>query len=210
VRDVATLTGFPEIRRGTSFEGAELCAYLLNLGCAKAGLDPKRASVLVIDMDDSLLMAAVKNGEVVDFVNHLDEGPFYMRTAGGLAARAVVDRCFQNAGELDVMQLYTQKGGMLAYLDATDSRSMLRNLMCDAQQEVLIARAMAYQIGREIGALAVSLGGRVDLVAFSGELSRIGTIRTCLSERTRFVGNAVWLTEQDEVSGLANGVAMGG
>jgi butyrate kinase len=64
----------------------------------------------------------------------------------------------------------TRRGGLLAYLGTDDGREVRRRIEAGDVRAEEVYRAMAYQIAKEIGAMAAVLYGKVDAIILTGGL----------------------------------------
>ena len=108
-------------------------------------------------------------GSVVDTQNALDgEGPFSPERSGSLPTGQLVKQCFSGKyTEGEMHRMLSGRGGLVAYTGSND----MRYLLAQAEHDKKIAGvvdAFHYQIGKEIGAMAAALGGRVDAVILTG------------------------------------------
>ena len=111
-------------------------------------------------------------GRVVDVNQAFDgDGPFSMTRTGGLPVGQVIDLCFSGKYTREEMRrLITEQGGIQAYL-GTKSLSQVLTMIDDGDEQAsFIIDAMAYQISKEIGAMATVLDCNVDAILIMGSI----------------------------------------
>ncbi len=117
-------------------------------------------------------VGAHQGGKVIDVNQAFDgDGPFSMTRAGSLPVGQVIDLCYSGKYSREEMRkLITEQGGILAYL-GTKSLSLVLSMVDEGdEQATLILDAMAYQVAKEIGAMATVLDCSVDAVLIMGAI----------------------------------------
>ena len=97
------------------------------------------------------------------------------------------------------------RGGLTAYLgtnSAPDVEAMIARGDAKARE---IYEAMAYQISKEIGAMATVLAGNVDAVVLTGGLARSTMQVAWITSRVAFLGRVIVYPGEDEMDALAAG-----
>ena len=99
--------------------------------------------------------------------------------------------------------MLTGKGGMVAYLGTNSFIEVCKMAENGNQKAILISNAAAYQIGKEIGAMASVLHGNVDAIILTGGMahqeSHINYIRSMVS----YIAEVVVYPGEDEMKALA-------
>lgn len=62
---------------------------------------------------------------------------------------------------------------------------------------------MAYNVAKEIGAMAAVLGGRVDAILITGGIAYSGTVCDAIRERVSFIAPVEVIPGEDEMGALA-------
>lgn len=117
-------------------------------------------------------VGAHHGGKVVDVNQAFDgDGPFSMTRSGSLPVGQVIDLCFSGKYTRDEMRRQiTEKGGIFAYL-GTKSLSQVLSMVDEGDEQAsLIMDAMAYQVAKEIGAMATVLDCKVDAILIMGAI----------------------------------------
>ncbi len=110
---------------------------------------------------------------MIDVNNALNgDGPISPERSGGLPAGQLVDLCFSGRFSHDqIKSMITGKGGMVAYL-GTNSFIEATSLAEKGDNKAkLIKTAISYQTGKEIGAAAAVLKGKVDAIILTGGMA---------------------------------------
>lgn len=204
LEDVARFTGHPKFKRYSIFHAlnqkaiARAYARLINHKYEELDL-------IIAHMGGGISVGAHHYGKVIDVNQALDgEGPFSPERSGTLPAGALAKICFEKDITLDeVKQMITGQGGLMAYL-GTNSAYEVELMAQDGNEEARkIQDAMAYQIGKEIGALAAVLKGNVDAIILTGGVSHNTMVVEYIKSMVSFIAPVVVYPGEDEMHALA-------
>jgi len=204
--DVARLTGHPDIRRTSIFH-----ALSQKAAARRAARELKTryeaANFVVVHMGGGISIGAHRRGQVVDVNNALHgEGPFSPERTGSLPAGDLARLCFSGKYTLDgVMQLVTRAGGMYAHLGTADCREVEKRIAQGDRQAEQIYEAMAYQIAKEIGAMAAVLSGKVKAVVLTGGMASSRQLVARIRKYAGFVARFKVYPKMEEMGALAAG-----
>jgi butyrate kinase len=161
--------------------------------------------LIVIHMGSGITVSAHREGRMIDN-NTPEEGPFGPDRTGSLPVRELVRHCMTSG--LSQFQLDRQvfgDGGLFAYLGTRDLREVEQRMEAGDELAASVFDAMAYQVGKEGGAMAAVLEGRVDAILLTGGMAHSQR----LVERLR--GFLSWIAPirlypgEDELQALAEG-----
>lgn len=178
---LARFSGMPENPRISIFHALNQ-KRVARHAAKQLGKPYEECNLIVMHGGGGISVGAHRNGRVIDVNNALDgEGPFTPQRSGGVPAGGLVRMCFSGKYTLDEIKIKIKgKGGLVAYTGTSDIVAIKKyiktgevtgglnpNLVTrEKAKEVLLA--MAYQISKEIGALATVLEGRVDAIVLTG------------------------------------------
>ena len=162
-------------------------------------------NLIVAHMGGGISVGAHKKGKVVDVNNALHgDGPFSPERSGGLPAKQLIDLCFSGKYTHEEMKsMITGKGGMLAYLGTNNFKQVCEMADSGNEKAVLITEALAYQVAKEIGAMAAVLEGRVDAIILTGGLAYQESHVQRIRNRVQFIAGVVVYPGEDEIRALA-------
>ena len=165
---VRTLSGSPLVERtyiGHSLNTKAVARrYARQVGRSYAAL-----RLIVIHMGSGITVSAHRGGRMIDS-NSIEEGPFGPDRTGSLPVRALIKLCgTMTAGELD--RHVFGDGGLFAYLGTRDLMEVERRIDAGDREAAAVFEAMIYQIGKEAGAMAAVLEGKVDAVLVTGGMA---------------------------------------
>ncbi|MDX9946253.1 MAG: butyrate kinase [Bacteroidales bacterium] len=201
---VARISGHPEIERISIFHALNQKA-VSRLYAGSAGRNYEDLNLVVAHMGGGISVGAHKKGKVVDVNNALHgDGPFSPERSGGLPARQLIDLCFSGRYSYDELkQMITGKGGMLAYLGTNNFKQACEMAEGGDEKAILITEALAYQIAREIGAMAAVLDGKVDAIILTGGLAYQESHVEMIRSKVGFIARVVVFPGEDEIRALA-------
>ena len=202
---IAKISGLPELQR-TSL------AHTLNMramGRRAAEELGKRYEVcrfVVAHLGMGISVAAHRDGHIVDTNNANESGPFSPERAGTLPVGDLIRLCFSGKHtERELVRKLTSQAGLAAHLGTSDVKEIERRIGQGDPVARLIYEAMAYQIAKEIGAMAVVLGGKVDGVVVTGPLAASPFLMGWIRDRIGWVGRLMVYPGGDEMRALAAG-----
>lgn len=161
---------------------------------------------VVAHMGSGISVSPHKKGRMIDVNNAKEEGPFSPDRSGGLPTQLLIKLCFSGKyTEKELMKRIMGSGGMQAYLGTKDIReAQLRADNGDGEAE-LILNAMAYQVAKEIGAMATVLSGEVDRIIFTGGIAYSQRMVDLISSRVKFIAPIVVVPGEEELESLVQG-----
>jgi len=94
---------------------------------------------------------------------------------------------------------------LVAHLGSNDAQEVERRIAAGDEHARLIYEAMAYQIAKEIGGMATTLGGDVDAIVLTGGLAHSALLTGWIRERVRRIAPLLVYAGQDEMLAMAQG-----
>src|ERR1035438_4292083 len=95
--------------------------------------------------------------------NSPEEGPFGPDRTGSLPVQALIKVCCSGAYNGKQLDRHVfGEGGLFAYLGTRDLQEVERRIDAGDAFAAQVFESMAYQIAKEVGAMAAVLKGRVD------------------------------------------------
>jgi len=166
---VARVAGLADLRRESLLHALNVRAVARH-DCAARGVALADANLVVAHLGGGISIVAIERGRMVDANNAHEEGPFSPERCGGLPSGQVAD--LVHSGRLpdwDAARTFLHRaGGVRAYLGTNDLAEVERRVTAGDAHARAVLDAMAYQIGKSIGAYAAALAGRVDAVLLTG------------------------------------------
>lgn len=201
----ARLSGMPELPR-TSIIHALSVRSTARKTAESMGKELEEVNVIVAHMGGGISICPVKAGKMVDVNNANEEGPFSAERSGSLPVGDVVKMCYSGKYTLDEMSAKVlKKGGFVSYLNTNDGRDVEKMIESGNEKALEVTKAMAYQIAKEIGAMAVVLEGKVDAIAFTGGLANWKRLVDEISSRCSFIAPIHMFPGENEMEALAIG-----
>jgi butyrate kinase len=202
---VARISGLPELER-TSLSHALNMKAVARKVAKEMGKKYEDVNFVVAHLGTGVSVTPHKRGRMVDVNNAKEEGPFSPDRCGGLPAGQLVKLCYSGKYTYEEMrEKLTSKGGLYAYLGTTDLREVEK--MADQGHELanLLLDALAYQVAKEIGAMAAVLEGDVDRIIITGGIAHSVRIVNDIIKRVKFIAPVVVVPGEEELESLALG-----
>ncbi len=207
--DVARISGIPEIERTSVFHALNQKATARKAAAA-LGKKYEKVNVIVAHMGGGVTVGAHKKGRVVDVNNGIyGEGPMSPERSGSLPAEDVVNMCFSGKYTKDQMvKKIHGRGGVLAYLGTGDIKEVSEGAKNGNKKFELIHDAMAYQVAKEIGAMAAVLDGKVDCIALTGGIAYDKSMVKKITTRVKFISKVMVYPGENEMEALFQGAML--
>jgi len=204
LQSIARISGHPEIERKSIFHALNQKA-VARIYATSIGKKYENLNLVVAHMGGGVSVGAHKNGRVIDVNNALNgDGPFSPERSGGLPSRQLVDLCFSGRfSYAELKEMITGKGGMVAYLGTNSFIEVCKMAEEGDKKAILIRKAASYQIGKEIGAMAAVLNGKVDAIILTGGMAYQDTNINDIRSMVSFIANVVVYPGEDELKALA-------
>ncbi len=205
LQDIARLSGHPEMPRISIFHALNQKAVAKRYA-KETGKAYEDLNLIVVHMGGGVSVGAHKNGKVVDVANALDgDGPFSPERAGGLPSGALMKLCFSGKyTQAEVGKMINGNGGFNAYVGTNDMRDLVKMAETDDNAK-LVMDAFHYQLVKEIGAMAVVLGGKVDQIILTGGIAYNAITQNTMKDAVEWIAPVTVYPGEDELLALAQG-----
>jgi butyrate kinase len=169
-------------------------------------------NLVVAHLGGGVTVGAHQCGRVIDVNDGISgSGPFSSNRSGQLPAVDVAKLCFSGEYTLDdIKQMINGKGGVMSLMGTSDMRKVERKAMQENDPKAkLVMDAMAYNVAKEIGAMATVLEGKVDAILLTGGIAYCSYIVDDITRRVSFIAPVKVYPGEDEMGALAmNGLAV--
>ncbi len=204
--EIARFSGMPEIKRICIWHPLNQKAVARRVAF-DLGKKYEELNLIIAHLGGGISVGAHKNGRTIDVNNALNgEGPFSPERSGSLPVSSLVQLCYSGKYTIDEMnKKIAGNGGLVAYLGTNDGREVVKKIEAGDKNAELVYKAMAYQIGKEIGACAAVLEGKVDAICLTGGLAHNKLLTGWIKEMVEFIGDIRIYPGEDEMIALAEG-----
>jgi len=162
--------------------------------------------LIVLHMGSGITVSAHRQGWMIDS-NSIEEGPFGPDRTGSLPVRALVKLCM--GGKMTEKELDRHvfgDGGLFAYLGTRDLKEVEGRIDSGDSRARAVFEAMIYQIGKETGAMAAVLEGKVDAVLLTGGMAHSEGLVKQLRGLVEWIAPVMVYPGENELRALAEGV----
>jgi len=202
---LAVYSGHPAIARKSLSHALSIHAAARR-AATEAGLRYDHSSFIVAHLGGGISVAPVRNGRIIDVNDAASDGPFSPERSGGLPLQPFITLCCSGKHtETELRRMVMGNGGLVAYLGTNSLPEVERRIASGGEQAKETFQAMAYQIAKEIGAMATVLSGRLDGVVLTGGMARSAMLTTWIEERVMSLGPVKVYPGDDEMKALADG-----
>lgn len=168
-------------------------------------------NLIVVHLGGGITVGAHKQGRVVDVNQGLDgDGPFSPERTGSLPVGELVRLCFSGKyTQKEILKMIKGEGGLVAYLGTNSAYEVEQKVQQGDKYAELIYNAMAYQVAKEIGAMATVLKFQVDGILITGGIAHDKYFVNQVIERVHKIAPVHVYPGEDELKALAmNGLRV--
>ncbi len=202
---LARISGLREIPRRSLSHALSIHA-LAREACRTTGRALRGSRFVVAHLGGGISVSPVVDGRIVDCNNANSGGPFSPSRSGGLPVQELLE--LVSSGEFsprELRRMTTKGGGLVSYLGTDNAKEVEARMAAGDQEARRIYEAMAYQIAKEIGAMATVLSGRVDRILLTGGLAQSRILMGWVRERVSFIAPVEVWPKVEEMRALAQG-----
>lgn len=202
----ARLTGMKEIQRIS--RGHPLNQRAVAMRCSSdLGKEYTETNLVVAHMGGGISVCAHQQGRMVDNIDSTrGEGRMAPTRSGGVPAADVVELCFSgNYSKKEMMDKIMKVGGWMDLLGTSDAREVLKRIDNGDRFAELVFRTTAYQISKDIGAMAAVMDGNVDAVVLTGGLARSDRFVDMIKQKVSYLAPVYVYPGEFEMEALASG-----
>ncbi len=203
--DIARITGLEGMKRRSFFHALNHRSTARKVA-EMLGKTYNTCNLVVAHMGGGVTCAAHKKGRAVDVCNLYDEGCFAMDRGGALPVTQLIELCYSGKTKEDVIKTISGKAGVLSYLGTKDFKEVV-DLAFEKGDEkaMLIFRAMAYQLSKDIGAMSAVLEFDVDAIVLTGGMAHSEKLTEEIKKYVGRIAPVLVLAGENEMLSLAQG-----
>lgn len=201
------LTGCQLFNRRNSFHALSQRA-VAKLAAKDIGKTYETANIIVAHAGGGISVGAHEKGRVIDVNDStgLGDGSFSTDRAGTIPAGRLLDLAY--SGEYTKKELYNLLNGgsgLKGYLGTVDLIEIEKRIANGDEKALLVFKALAYQIAREIGACYATLCGEVDAIVMTAGMANSKMLFEMIKKRVGKMAPMFRYTGDYENDALAGG-----
>jgi butyrate kinase len=203
MQDIARVSGHPMFPRISTFHCLNQKAIARRYA-QEAGIPYEHLNLIIAHIGGGVSVSAHGKGRTIDTNNALGFGPFSPERSGTLPSAFLVKLCF--SGEYtqeELLKLCNGKGGLIAHLNTNSGIEVEQMIANGDKHAELVWNAMAYNIAKEIGALATVFNGKVDAILITGGIAYGKDFVNYISRMVHFIAPVRVYPGEDELTALA-------
>jgi len=208
--EIAKITGLPQIRRTSFFQALNHKAKGHQLA-EKLGTTYDKLNIVITHLGSGISVASHKEGQVIDLTNGLEgDSPFGLDRVGTLAAGDWMRYCL--SGEKtpeELNRIINGGGGIKAHLGINSALEVEEMIDNGNKYAATIFHAMAFQVGKGVGAAAAALGVRPDAIIVTGGLAHSKRFINHLKPMIEWIAPLYIWPDDNEILSLAQGALRG-
>ncbi len=200
---IARPSGWPELPRRSGFHALNQKA-IARKAANDLGKPYTEACLVVAHMGGGISVGAHDHGRIVD-VTSLESGLFTPERSCPPVGAAVRLAWSGKYTAPEFSRRLSGEGGIYAYLGTKDAREVEQMIAAGSAEAKLVYQAMAYQVGKAIGACATVLFGRVDAVVLTGGIAYSAMFTGWIKESVSYIAPVLVYPGEKELESLALG-----
>ena len=198
------ITGLKGIRRPARGHNLNTRAAALRY-CRENGLEYAKTDLIVVHLGGGITMNLHVGGKMVDMVMD-EDGMFAPERAGMIPTFALVRMAYSGEyTQAELMKQLQRRGGVISHLGTANMQEVEKMIADGDEYAALVYRAMALNVAKYIGELAVSNRGHIDAIILTGGLAYSEMFTDMIKEYASFLGKIVILPGENEMAALAGG-----
>lgn len=205
LQPLARITGLPELPHSSLFHALNLKAVAHRVA-KDLGKDYNAITLILVHLGGGISVGVQQNGKMIDVTSSNDLGPFSPERAGALPLEKLVKLCLSGKYTFsELKKILIGNAGLVAHLDTNDGREVENRITKGDDKAALIYEAMAYQVAKEVGAMATVVTGNVDGIVLTGGLAHSTMLVKMITDRVTFIQQVLVYPGEDELQALAEG-----
>lgn len=202
---LARVSGLPELPRRSLSHALNIKATLRQ-AAREMQADLDVANYIVAHLGGGISVAACRGGRIIDVNNANEQGPYSPERAGGVPVVPLVRLAYSGKyTREELVRRLVGRGGIAAYLGTSDAVEVEARIARGDEFARLVYEGMAYQVAKEIGAMACVLAGDVDAVLITGGLANATRLVDMIRSRIEFIAEVRVYPGEREMEALAMG-----
>ncbi|SDD36823.1 butyrate kinase [Sporomusa acidovorans] len=205
LQPLARISGLPDVPRRSLFHALNLKAVAHRVA-KDLNKNYDELTLILIHLGSGISVGVQKNGKMIDVTNPNDLGPFSPERAGAVPSYGLINLCFSGKYTIeDIKKKLIGNAGLLAHLGTSNGRDVEDRIAAGDSKAALVYEAMAYQVAKEIGAMATVVNGQVDGIVLTGGLAYSAMLVKMITARIKFIAPVIVYPGEDELKALAEG-----
>ena len=202
----ARMTGFVEVLRTSRGHPLNQRAAARKYA-SDCGKSYEELNLVVAHLGGGISVSAHCRGKMIDTVDSTrGEGRMAPTRSGTAPLADVIELCYSGRyTEKEMLTKVMKTGGWTAHLGTSDAREVERRIEEGDQYAALVYRTTAYQIAKDIAAMAAVMKGKVDAIILTGGVAYSEMMTEMIKERVGFIAPVEIYPGEFEMDALAAG-----
>lgn len=205
IEPVARISGLADFER-ISLSHALNMKAIARKAAKEMGKKYEELNLIIVHLGTGVSVSPHKKGKMIDVNNAKADGPFSPDRTGGLPLDQLIEMCFSGKYTYkEVKEKISGKGGLYSYFGTKDVREIEAMASNGDKKADIVLDALAYQVAKEVGAMATVLMGEVDKILLTGGIAYSQRIVNDIIKRIKFIGPIEVMPGEEELESLAFG-----
>ncbi len=202
--EIAHVSGFKGMQRESFFHALNQKS-IARKAAGQLGKAYEDCNLIVVHLGGGVSVAAHEKGRCVDVFNVKDEGAMGLDRGGSLPVNAVINLCFSGITKKEAKKMLGIEAGAFSYVGTKDFREIEKKAMEGQPEFKMIFDALAYQLAKDIGAMAAVMRYKVDAIVYTGGMAYSKAFTDAISAYVSPLAPVLVLPGEEEMRSLAEG-----
>ncbi len=202
---IAHVSGFKGMQRESFFHALNQKS-VARKACVQLGKPYEEARLIVVHLGGGVSVAAHEYGKAIDVFNVKDEGSFGLDRGGSLPVNAIINLCFSGITKREAKKMLGSESGAFSYVKTKDFREIVSRAFEQNDPDCrMVFDALAYQLSKDIGAMAAVLKFKVDAIVYTGGMAYSKVFTDAITSYVGGLAPVLVLPGEEEMTALAEG-----
>jgi butyrate kinase len=206
LQDLARISGLKDFPRESRFHALNQ-KEVARRAAKSMGKTYETVNLVVAHIGGGISVGAHREGRAVDVTDIINgDAPMAPTRAGQVASKAWIEMCFSgNYTKKEMEDFVSKNGGVINHLGTSDMLEVERRIQRGDPYARIVYDGMIYHVGKNIGAYAAVLHGKVDAVVLTGGMVRSPYVQAALKSMVVFIAPVILYPGEFEMEALAGG-----
>ena len=204
MEDVARITGVEDIYRRSNFHALNQKGTC-RLYCGQRGMKYEEGNFIVCHIDGGTTISAHRQGRVIDTTDGArGDGAFTPTRAGSVPAVELLEWA-KGKDPDEARKVFISQGGFVSHFGTSSADVVHKWVERGDPHAKRVWEAMAYNICKQIGSMAVVLEGKVDAIVCGGGLLRFSDLCDAILDKCAWIAPVAFYPGEVEHEAMAQG-----
>lgn len=205
MQELARYSGYAKMERESIFHALNHKS-VARKAAANMGKRYEDINLIVAHLGGGVSVGAHKKGRVIDVFNTREEGAMCMDRGGSIPTSDVIEFCFSGVNKTDAKRILSRESGIYSYQKTREFREVETKAFAGDSEAMMIFKAFAYQVAKDIGAMGAVLHFDIDGIILTGGIAFSDKLCEEITQYVSRTAPVIRMPGEKEMSALAEGI----